>query len=152
MSKEPLPEEEEGPLCALASILRAIPVVFCMVLDALEDLSSPKPNKAEKSEAFSFPLLCGGLLFLKVVPADWERAIGSGRPIRREFTSEVSLAGDEVFLTLLTVVARQDGVGEECNINPPGALAGLVALVDPCAFAVAGVILTSSCTGIGRFR
>lgn len=62
----------------------------------------------------------------------------------------MSLAGDEVFLTLLPVVVLQDGDGveEEFNVNPPGALAELVALVDPRAFAVAGVIVTSSCAGI----
>ena len=64
----------------------------------------------------------------------------------------MSLAGYEAFLTLFPVVAHQDGVEEEFNVNPPGALAGLVALVDPRAFAVAGVIVTSSCTAIGKFR
>lgn len=41
---------------------------------------------------------------------------------------------------------------EEFNINPPDALAGSVALVDLCAFTVAGVIVTPSSPGIGRFR
>lgn len=127
-------------------------MVFGVVLDGLEDLPSPKLNKSEKSEAFSFPLLCGGLLFLKVVPADWERAIGSGRSIRRDFRSEVSLAGEGIFLTLVPVVAHQDGMGEEFDVNPPGTLAGLVALVDPRAFVVVGFIVTSLCTETGKFR
>lgn len=108
MSKEPLPEEE-GRLCVLASIRRAIPVVLGIGSDSLEKLPSPKLNKSEKSTAFSFPLLCGVLFFIKVVPVDWERVIGSGRSMRRDFTSEVSLAGDEIFLTLFTIGVRQVG-------------------------------------------
>lgn len=98
MSKAPL-SEGGGPLWVLATILRVFPVVSRAGSDSLEDLPSPKLNKSEKSVAFSFPLLCEGPLFLKVVPADWERAIGSGRSIRPDFIPEVSLAGDEVFLT-----------------------------------------------------
>ena len=106
-SGEALPEEE-GTVCALASILRAIPVVFGV---GSGDPPSPKLNKLEKSSAFPFPLLFEGLLFLKVVPADWERMIGSGCSIRRDLASEVSLAGDEVFLILLTVAAVRRGKG-----------------------------------------
>ena len=127
-------------------------MVFGAILDGLEDLPSPKLNKSEKSGAFSFPLLCGGMLFLKVVPADWERAIGSGRSIRRDFRSEVSLAGEGIFLTLVPVVARQDGMGEEPDANPPDTLAGLVALVEPRAFVVVEFIVTSLCAEIGKFR
>lgn len=41
---------------------------------------------------------------------------------------------------------------EELNINPPGVLAGLIALVDLRAFGVAGVAGTSSYAEIRRFR
>lgn len=68
-SKEPL-LEDEGMVCVLASILRAIPVGLDLGSDGVGDLSSPKLNRSEKSTAFPFPLFSGGLLFLKVVPAD----------------------------------------------------------------------------------
>ena len=77
--------------------------------DVTEGPPSSKLNKLEKSTAFSFPLLFRGSLFLEVVPVDWERMIGSGRSIRRDFTSEVSLVGDEAFLTLLAIAAVRRG-------------------------------------------
>jgi len=64
----------------------------------------------------------------------------------------VSLTGEGIFLTLVPVVARQDGMGEEFDVNPPDTLAGLVALVDPRAFVVVGFIVTSLCAKIGKFR
>ena len=106
-SGEALPEEE-GTVCALPSILRAIPVVFGV---GSEDPPPPKLNKLEKSSSFSLPFPFGGLLFLKVVPADWERMIGSGRSTRRDLTSEDSLVGDEVLLTLFAVTAVRRGQG-----------------------------------------
>jgi len=148
-SREPL--LEEGPLCVLASILLATPVVLSVGSDDLEDLPPPKPNKSEKSTAFSFPLFFGGLLFSRVVPADCERAIGSGGSIRRDFTSEVSIAGDEDLLSLLAVVIVSRG-RIELNFDTPGALAGLEVVVDLRAFAVAGVIVASLSTEIGRLR
>lgn len=149
MSKEP-PPEEEGRLCVLESIFRAIPVGLGAGSDSLKSLPSPKLNKSEKSTAFPFPLLCGALLFLKVVPVDWERVIGSGRSIRRDFTSEVSLAGDEIFLTSFPIEVRQEG-REEFTINSLDDLAGLAAPVDLRAFAVTGIV-TSSSPEVWRFR
>ena len=101
---------EEGPLWALESILRVIPLGLRVCSDTLEDLPSPKPNKSEKSVALSLPLLCVGV-FLKALPADWERVIDSGRSIRRDFTSEVSLEGDEAFLFLFAVTTVRQGQG-----------------------------------------
>lgn len=148
-SGESLPEEE-GTVCALASILRAIPVVLAVDPDIAGGLSSSKLNRLEKSVAFSFPLLFGGLL-LEAVPADWERMIGSGRSTRRDFTPEVSLVGNEVFLTSFAVAAIRWGQ-VECDVNPPGTLAGLGAVVDLCAFAVIGAVVTPRFTEIRGLR
>jgi hypothetical protein len=87
-------------------------VVLGVGLDEMEDFPSPKLNKSEKSISFPFPLFFGGLLFLRVVPVDCERVIGSGRSIRRDFISEVSLAEEVVFFTLLAIAAVRRGQGK----------------------------------------
>ena len=68
-SEGPL-SEGEGTLCVLESILRVIPLILGVDSDPLEGSPYPKPNKSEKSTALSFPLLWGGPVSLKALPAD----------------------------------------------------------------------------------